>query len=312
MSTIIDDRSDTLAWPVSFDARYGAGKNRAVVFGGGGVYLLAWYVSYLSGLKKAGIDLGNADLAVGTSAGGQAAAWLAADAIQADATASAWLPRLAVMGEITGATRFPSQLRALDLLSAAETNDPKVFGPLGRAALAAHAPEASETRRVMRAVLEMDTFPPAVHMNATDAFTGERLVITATSGVDIARAATASASVPGLFRPQPVLDRFCIDGCCSGSNAHCDIAAGAARALVLALEANEEPDPNRKGSMTVPPGYIHPEIAQLAAAGTTTLLRGPSSFTPSELMSSSAVSKAWDMAQDQAKSDAGQVRNFWA
>jgi len=50
---------------------------RAVVLGGGGVTGVAWEVGLLLGLAEAGVDLGTADLLVGTSAGSVVAAQVA-------------------------------------------------------------------------------------------------------------------------------------------------------------------------------------------------------------------------------------------
>jgi hypothetical protein len=50
---------------------------RAVVLGGGGVTGVAWEVGLLLGLAEAGVDLGAADLLVGTSAGSVVAAQVA-------------------------------------------------------------------------------------------------------------------------------------------------------------------------------------------------------------------------------------------
>ena len=50
---------------------------RALVLGGGGVTGVAWEVGLLLGLAEAGVDLGAADLLVGTSAGSVVAAQVA-------------------------------------------------------------------------------------------------------------------------------------------------------------------------------------------------------------------------------------------
>ena len=50
---------------------------RAVVLGGGGVTGVAWEVGLLLGLAEADVDLGAADLLVGTSAGSVVAAQVA-------------------------------------------------------------------------------------------------------------------------------------------------------------------------------------------------------------------------------------------
>ena len=38
---------DGVARPISFEARYGAGLDRALVLGGGGVVFVAWLTAYL-------------------------------------------------------------------------------------------------------------------------------------------------------------------------------------------------------------------------------------------------------------------------
>ena len=82
-----------------------------------------------------------------------------------------------------------------------------------------------------------------------DAYTGERLVLHDESGVRLARAVAASASVPGLFAPQPVGDRRAMDGGVSGSGIHSDLVAGAGRALVFPI-VGDVPE----GRMTMTPG----------------------------------------------------------
>ena len=51
----------------------------------------------------------------------------------------------------------------------------------------------------------------------------------------MAHAAAASSSVPGIFSPQPILDRRCMDGGVSGSGINSDVVAGAERVVILAL-----------------------------------------------------------------------------
>src|SRR5206468_2965267 len=58
---------DGIARPISFDARYGASVDRALVLGGGGVVFVAWLTAYLHGLVARGVAVGDADRIVGTS-----------------------------------------------------------------------------------------------------------------------------------------------------------------------------------------------------------------------------------------------------
>ena len=52
-------------------------KTRALVLSGGGTAGGAWMAGYISGLRGQGVDLGDAELMIGTSAGARTAAQLA-------------------------------------------------------------------------------------------------------------------------------------------------------------------------------------------------------------------------------------------
>jgi NTE family protein len=149
---------------------------------------------------------------------------------------------------------------------------------------------------------------PALHIVTVDAYTAERLVLTAAAGVSVARAAAASASVPGLFDPQPIRDRRCMDGGVSGSGLHTDLVAGARRALVLALAASA---PMGQGRSTVPAGGPARELQALADAGTEVRVRGPRTVDPKGLMSLQSVPAALAMADEQAEEDAQALGGFW-
>ncbi|MDD3267402.1 MAG: hypothetical protein PHC75_09530, partial [Burkholderiales bacterium] len=68
--------NDGLSHPIPYTPKLGTGKQRGLALGGGGIYLLSFYCGYFHGLKKAGIDLSEADIVVGTSAGSIAGAML--------------------------------------------------------------------------------------------------------------------------------------------------------------------------------------------------------------------------------------------
>ena len=69
--------NDGLAHPIPYTPPPGAGKERGLALGGGGVYLLSWMMGYFHTLKQGGVDLATADIIVGTSAGSMAGAMLA-------------------------------------------------------------------------------------------------------------------------------------------------------------------------------------------------------------------------------------------
>jgi NTE family protein len=280
------------------------------VLGGGGVFFIAWQIGYLNGLRKRGVDLSDAEIVVGTSAGALVASIVSAGKLAAFSHEVGVLARLAGV-LIPETARRPSQSRALTMFVEAAEASPDTLRSIGFAALAAHGESAAKFRRSVGLVLGLGSnkWPaPALNIVTVDAYTGERLVVTAAAGVSAARAAAASASVPGLFDPQPVLDRKCMDGGVSGSGTHCDIVAGAGRAVVLALGAST---PREKASGTLPAGSLDREVRALAAAGTEAVLRGPREVDPTMLMSAKSVPGALAMADEQADEDAAAVGEFW-
>ena len=302
--------SDGLATPVDFKARHGAGSERALVLGGGGIFFIAWQVGYLNGLRQRGVDLTNAELVVGTSAGALVASIVTAGKLASFSREVGVLAKLAGV-LVPGATRRPSQERALNLFSDAADADPDTVRSIGFAALAAHGESAARFRSTVGLALGLGSgkWPsPALRIVTVDAYSGERLVVTCDAGVSAARAAAASASVPGLFEPQPILDRRCMDGGVSGSGTHSDIVAGAGRAVVLALGASA---PQEKARMTVPAGSFAREMQALADAGTEALVRGPRKVDSATLMSPKSVPEALVMADEQADDDAAPIGEFW-
>ena len=301
---------DGLARPVDYGAKSGAGNDRALVLGGGGVFFIAWQVGYLNGLRKRGVDLTDAQIVVGTSAGALVASIVSAVKLAAFSREVGMLARLASMLVPATALR-PSQSRALNMCTDATEASPDTLRRIGFAALAAHSESAAKLRRSVGLALGVGSnrWPaPRLNIVTVDAYTGERLVVTAAAGVSAARAAAASASVPRLFDPQPVLDRKCMDGGVSGSGTHSDIVAGAGRAVVIALGASMRQE---KASGTLPVGSLNREMQALAAAGTETLLRGLRKVDPATLMSRRSVPGALAMGDEQADGDAAAIGKFW-
>lgn len=302
---------DGLAMPIDFASLRGRGHRRASVFGGGGVFFVAWQISYLRELQRRGVDIGSATKVVGTSAGSVVSALLAGGRLK---LASRELALLAKAPGLVGAMApsgnlKPSQLRAVDLFREATDAEPDTIRSIGYAALAADAFPADKLRLSLSSLLAMRKWPSAaLHTVTVDAYTGERVVVHGGAGVPVAAAAAASSSVPGLFSPQPVLDRRCMDGGVSGSGTHCDLVAGAERVVVLALGAeNPQPAP----TMTIKPGALWREVDELKALGSQVFVRGPLETNIDTLMDPKSVPEAIAMGEDQAASDAEKLTEFW-
>lgn len=301
---------DRLAVPVDMSAGHGDGLGTTLSLGGGGVYFVAWQVTYLYELARRGVDLGGADRVVGTSAGSVVASVLEAGNLSRLHTELKLLSRLPqLMGALAPAADLkPSQLRARDLFAVAPDADPERIREIGRAALAATGPGVGVMPRNIALLLGSRRWPSStLHITCVDAYSGERCVVTSTAGVRVARAVAASSAVPGLFPPQPIADRRCMDGGVSGTGTHLDLLAGSARAVVLGLTDGVG---ETGGAMTVAPGSIERELDALRATGTEVIFRMPEAVDLETLMDPTAVPQAIEMARRQAAADARELQTF--
>lgn len=303
---------DGLAWPKDFEARSAAGLDRAVVLGGGGLFLLAWHVGYLYEMNEHGIDLSAAPRLIGTSAGSVMAAGLAGGKLSRlhrfVATLEkqpAIIDKLAPSGDPT-----PSQARARELFWFMPDAEPATIQAVGHAALAARTPSADTTARTMALLLGMRRWPnTSLHVTCMDTFTGERCVITKSSGVSPARAVAASSCVPGIFTPQPIRDRKCMDGGVSWSGIHADLAAGADHAVVLTLP---NLDIARTSDGSSGAEDTEAELKELEATGTRVFHRTPEEVDPLKLMDPASVASAFAMGKRQALGDVEELTAFLA
>ena len=298
--------------PLSFESQYGAGLDRGLVLGGGGLFFIAWQVAYLDTLARAGVTLAGAQRVVGTSAGSLIAAVVTSGGIGRFARTVSLLSRApALTARLAPAARLaPSQQRAWDLFRQATDAEPETVQAIGRAALAAAATPAASMRRTARLMIAHHKWPaPSLQVTAVDTYTGERIVIDHHAQVPVATATAASSSVPGLFAPQLVGDRFCMDGGVSGSGTHSDLVAGADRVVMISLsEAFPSPRP---GGMTQRPGGYQQELDNLQASGSKVLVVGPESADLTTLMDPREVPAALAMGRRQAQEDVDRVRDFW-
>jgi NTE family protein len=143
-------------------------------------------------------------------------------------------------------------------------------------------------------------------VTAVDAYTGERLALSRGSGVPMLRAIAASAALPGLFAPQPLRDRRCIDGGVAGTGIHADLVAGAERALVLAF-ADTLPEPR----FTVAADSTARDVAALRASGTAVAVRSSRLPVGEDQMDPRAVPAALELGVSQAAEDAAELAEFW-
>jgi NTE family protein len=222
---------------------------RALVLGGGGITGIAWELGLLAGLRRAGTDLGKADLIVGTSAGAYVGALLATG-VDLDEAAAA-----AARIEIELSPRIDPALlaQAFAVLSDRSLPPQQVRARLGT--LARSAPLGDDGPHVARfaAQLPVHDWPvrPRLVITGVDTATGAPAAWNATAGVELPAAVAASCALPGLFPPVRVGDGYFMDGGVR-SVTNTDLAAGADAIVVLAPTSNV---------FRTPPG------AELAALG---------------------------------------------
>jgi NTE family protein len=301
---------DALARPIAWSARYGAGLDRTVCLGGGGLFFIAWQVGYLHQAMRDGVPVGDAERIVGTSAGSIVGTVLAAGRIErlhAEITAVGHLPGGASESNPAVGLR-PSQERARAMFVLATDSRPETIRAIGHAALAALAPAPTRVRRSILVATQQRRWPStALHITCVDAFTGERCVITSTSGVSPSAAATASSAVPGVFAPAEIGDRRCMDGGVSGSGLHTDLVAGAGRCLVLSLVSTESP-----AMMTLGENATMTELSTLADAGTRVFVRSPAPVPIEVLMDPSSMPGAMAAGAAAAQADRDELSAFWS
>jgi NTE family protein len=275
-------------------------RTRALVLSGGGTAGGAWMAGYISALRGQGVDLGDADLIIGTSAGARTAAQLATGTLgqavrryrRGDIPAvelHATLPEFvaASMRIIAGTPDRQEATRRIANLA-----------PLG-----AQLASAAERHRMMAALLPATDWPgQRLLITAVDAETGHRAAFGADSGAGLLDAVAASGALPGIF-PLVTIDgrRYADGGAHSLYNA--DLAAGHDVVTVLTplplndyLRATLDAEVAALGTAAV--HVLTADLQSLAAIG-------------SNMFAAEAVPVAADAGTAQARRDIAKLRAIW-
>ncbi|MFF3397337.1 patatin-like phospholipase family protein [Streptomyces sp. NPDC002659] len=226
----------------------------AVVLGAGGITGVGWEIGVLHGLARAGVDLTNADLLVGSSAGAVVAAQVASGRLGL----AELFERQLAPPEGESAARFGLSMTLTYARAILSSRTPEEYGrKLGRMAVARDTGDEASRREVIARRLLSDTWPERrLLVTAVDALTGALTTYDKDSGVPLVDAVAASCAVPGVWPPVTIDGRRWIDGGVhTTANAH--LAAGYERVVVLA------PIAYGTKAMASP----RAQAAQLAAAG---------------------------------------------
>jgi len=220
--------------------RVRAAGERALVLGGGGSTGNAWLIGVIAGLFDAGLDMTEADLIIGTSAGSTAAAQVtSATPTELLAAILAATPRPRTGPVQSDGGRVPvgpvaDHMERTSRIIAAAEDAADMRRRIGAAALemdaASDGSRQTQWRATVAARLPSQRWPErTILVTAVDANTGEPVVFDRHSGVDLADAVAASCA-SGF--PYSIGDNRYIDGGYR-RNENADLAAGYARVLVL-------------------------------------------------------------------------------
>jgi NTE family protein len=214
---------------------------RALVLGGGGSTGNAWLIGVVAGLFDAGLDVTEADLIVGTSAGSTTAAQISGAAptgLLAAILAAA--PRPGTGPVEPGGGRVPvgtvaDHLERMRAIIAASRDAADMRRRMGAAALERDAASdgswQTRWRATVAARLPSQRWPErTVLITAVDADTGAPAVFDRHSGVDLVDAVAASCSSRFSYR---IGGGRYIDGGYRSNAENADLAAGYERVLVL-------------------------------------------------------------------------------
>lgn len=271
--------------------------DRALVLGPGSHVGTAWMAGLAYGLRRDGVELGEADLIVGTSAGAIVAALLATGQDPGRLATSARQPahRLKV---------DPSRMGEVFAVLGDRSLEPgEARRRVGRLALDSTDLLAEEALIAGRAALiGADAWPERrLLITAVDATTGEPVVWDRDSGVPLVHAVAASSAFPGAAPPVAIDGRRYMDGALrAGPNA--DLAVGARTLVVVEPMAHLFPR--------------EPLNQQLAAVGAGTVVTiGPDPASVHAFGSDMGDLAAWEPAYQAGLRQAGdvdaQLRSMW-
>jgi NTE family protein len=203
---------------------------RALVLGGGGITGIAWELGLIAGLADAGVDLRDADLVIGTSAGSVVGVDLRSGVPVEELYQGQLAPPT---GEL--AARFgPWQMARWAWAALLGGDERAVLARLGRMALRARTVPEQERRDVIAGRLPTEEWPEGrLIVTAVVAETGEFLAIDRSAGVPLVDAVAASCAVPLVWPPMTVAGRRCVDGGVR-SPTNADLARGCDAVLVIA------------------------------------------------------------------------------
>lgn len=201
------------------------------VFGGGGIAGVAWEAGIVIGLRDAGVDLGAADVIVGTSAGSIVGSHVAAGADLREMTTARSAMPAGAAGRVTSLDPVLTALAPIFDPTLDPVEARRRVGAAARAA--ATGDEQAHIARIAALLPSVAGWPAhRLLVTAVDTESGELVVWQAGSGAPLDRAVASSCAVPGAYPPVTINGRRYMDGGVR-STTNADLAAGATALIVL-------------------------------------------------------------------------------
>jgi NTE family protein len=289
---------------------------RALVLAGAGAAGNAWQLGLIAGLSDAGVELTDADLIIGTSAGSTVAAQITSGKQPAELYAAilAEVPQPQAGGARPDRRRAPhlsgpDYMEWSDKIIASAEDASDMRRKFGAAALETDTSDGSSPSRwhdIVAARLPSHQWPQQrVLIPAVDARTGEPVVFDRQSGIDLVDAVAASTSAMTPYRIGE--NRYINGGYRRSSNA--DLAAGYGRVLVLEPFGGRSRQPLEWGM------DLATQVDELRAGGSRVETVFPDAgagdvFNANALDPSTRLPAARG-GYDQGRALAGQLAEFW-
>lgn len=293
-------------------------NKRALVLAGAGAAGNAWELGLIAGLSDAGIDVTEADLIIGTSAGSTVAVQVTSGIRPAELYAAILAevpqPQAGAAGSGGGRARNfsgPTYMEWSQEIIGSAQDASDMRRRMGAAALDMDASGGSGQARwrgIVAARLPSQHWPQQpVLITAVDAHTGEPVVFDRHSGIDLVDAVAASTS-NGFGGPYRIGGNRYINGGYRRSE-NADLAAGYARVLVLSPFG---------GRSRMPPEWgmdLATQVDELRAGGSRVETVFPDSDSENmfgaNAMDLSLRPPAARAGYSQGRALAGQLTGFW-
>jgi NTE family protein len=261
-----------------------------LILAGGGYVASSWEIGLIAGFAEAGLEVRNADLIVGTSAGARVALDLVGGEPIETIYSRRAEPRPAGPAEPSTPIDWARIRSSVDAARAAGGSTADILRRYGNLAIEVASPSKPDRRTAVAAQLPLQAWPDRrVLITAVNAETGERRAFDAHSGIDLVDAMIATTA---SFGAPPVWfdGHHYIDGGYHSSD-NADLAVGYDRVLVLALRS----PPQAMRLVSVETGVetlraagaevevIHPDEATLAALAPTGGQMNPASGAPAAI-----------------------------